>query len=115
MGVGKTVIAKRVGLHYGIPWLQVDDLRLALQSSHVTLPTNTEALYFFTETSDVWQLSSEQLCDSLITVGEAMSPAIKIVVASHVDTAVPIVIEGDGILVLVIVRTICNQSSSVPF
>src|SRR5436309_11432347 len=108
-GAGKTHVAKHIGLHFGISWLQVDDLRLALQWSHVTLPTNTKALYFFTETPDVWQLPPKHLCNSLIAVGEVMSPAIEVVVASHVDTAVPIVIEGDGILPSLFARPLIQK------
>ncbi len=29
-GIGKTTIARQLGLQLGLPWLQVDDLRLAL-------------------------------------------------------------------------------------
>ena len=82
-GVGKTIVAKQIGLRFGIPWLQVDDLRLALQWSRVTLPQNTEALYFFEKTPHVWQLPAECLCDGLIALGQVMSPALEIVIANH--------------------------------
>ncbi len=103
-GAGKTVIAKALGLHFGVPWLQVDDLRLALQSSHVMLPEDTDALYFFTQTRDVWQLPSERLCEGLIAVGRIMTPAIEVVIANHIDTFAPIIIEGDGILPSLLAR-----------
>lgn len=48
-GTGKSTVAHQLGLQPGIPWLQVDDLRLALERSRVTLPENTAALYFFPE------------------------------------------------------------------
>jgi predicted kinase len=44
-GSGKTMVAERVGLQFHVPWLQIDDLRLALQRSQVTLPRGTDALY----------------------------------------------------------------------
>ena len=97
-GAGKTIVAKLIGQRFGVSWLEVDDLRLALQRSRVTLPGNTAALYFFEETPDVWRLPPEHLCNSLIAVGEVMSPAIEVVVENHVDNAAPVVIEGDGIL-----------------
>ncbi len=49
-GVGKTSVARQIGLRLGISWLQVDDLRLVLQASDARLPKNTEALYFFLAT-----------------------------------------------------------------
>ena len=42
-GGGKSTVAEQIGLRLGISWLQVDDLRLALQWSRVTLPAGTEA------------------------------------------------------------------------
>jgi 2-phosphoglycerate kinase len=103
-GAGKSTVAKRLGLRLGLPWLQVDDLRLALQWSRVTLPERTEELYFFLDTPDVWKRPAERLCDALIAVGELISPAIEVVVASHLATGVPIIIEGDGILPSLIAR-----------
>jgi 2-phosphoglycerate kinase len=97
-GVGKTLVAKQLGLRFGTSWLEVDDLRLAFQHSRVTLPERTEALYFFLETPGIWTRPPASLSDGLIAVGEVMSPALEIVVANHVDTSAPVVIEGDGIL-----------------
>ncbi len=103
-GVGKSVAARDIALHFGISWLGVDDLRLAFERSHVTLPHGTEALYFFLETLNVGRLPPERLRDGLIGVGEVMAPAVEVIVESHVDQAAPIVIEGDGILPSLLAR-----------
>jgi 2-phosphoglycerate kinase len=103
-GSGKTTVAKQLGLRLGLPWLQVDDLRLALQWSQVTLPQRTKDLYFFLG-PNVWQLTPEHLCASLIAIGEVLSPAIEIVVENHLDTAAPIIIEGDAILPSLLIRS----------
>ncbi len=97
-GIGKSTVAQQLGLRLGVPWLMVDDLRLAMQRSRVALPEHTEALYFFEETPGVWDLPPERLRDALIAVGEVMSPAVEVVVENHIDTASPAIIEGDGIL-----------------
>ncbi len=97
-GIGKSTVAQQLGLRLGVPWLMVDDLRLAMQRSRVALPERTEALYFFEETPGVWDLPPERLRDALIAVGEVMSPAVEVVVENHIDTASPAIIEGDGIL-----------------
>ncbi len=97
-GAGKTILAKQIGLRFGVSWLEVDDLRLALQRSRVMLPERTEALYFFEETQHVWRMPAERLCDGLIAVGQVMAPALEVVIENHVDNAAPVVIEGDGIL-----------------
>ncbi|MGH2558423.1 MAG: hypothetical protein ACRDJH_05105 [Thermomicrobiales bacterium] len=104
--VGKSTVAKQIARHLGVPWLQVDDLRLALQWSRVTLPEpgDTEKLYFFDETPNVWRLPPERLRNGFIGVGEVLSPAIGIVITNHLALAEPIVLEGDGILPSVLAR-----------
>lgn len=108
-GVGKTIVAKQIGLQLGVSWLHVDDLRLALQHSQVTLPDGADALYFFEKTPDVWRLPPEHLCESLIATAHVMSAAIEIVVANHVDTEAPVVIEGDGILPSLFARPMVHE------
>jgi 2-phosphoglycerate kinase len=97
-GVGKTSVANQLGLRLGASWLHVDDIRLALQRSRVTLPERTEALYFFEEAPTIWTLPPERLRDGLIGVGQVLSPALEVIIENHVDTGAPVVIEGDAIL-----------------
>lgn len=94
---GKTTVAAQIGRSLGIPWMMVDDLRLAFQRARVRLPEGTDALHF-DETPHFWRRPPEELRDALIAVGEVMSPALEVVVENHVDQDAPIVIEGDGIL-----------------
>ena len=100
-GTGKSTVARQIGRELGIPWYQVDDFRLALQWSEVTLPSKTEALYYFAhieEKPHIWKAQPEALRDVLIAVGEVMEPAIAAVVENHISQNNPVVIEGDGIL-----------------
>lgn len=99
-GSGKTTVAKEIARDRGITWVQVDDLRLALQWSNVGLSSNdaTEALYFFERTPNVWSQPAGRLRDSLIAVGEVMTEAIAVVIGNHIVQGDPAVIEGDGIL-----------------
>src|SRR5688572_16289431 len=69
----------------------VDDLRLALMRSGVPIPNNPHA-----EALDPTEGS--------IADGEALSPAIEVVIENHVDQRIPVVIEGDGILPSVLER-----------
>lgn len=111
-GVGKTIVARLIGQRLGVPWLEVDDLRLSLQRSRVTLLENTAALYFFEKAPDVWQLPPERLRDGLISVAEVMSPAIEVVIENHVDNAAPIIIEGDGIVPSLFARPSVQERAS---
>ena len=97
-GTGKSTVARQLGLRFGIPWLQVDLFRLAFQHSRATLPRGNDDLYLFWDVPEVWTRPPEQLRDALIGTGEAMSPAVEIIAASHMDHAGPAIFEGDCIL-----------------
>jgi 2-phosphoglycerate kinase len=110
--IGKSTAAAQIGRRMGIPWLYVDDLRLALQWSRVTLPARTEALYFFEETPNVLNLPPERLRDGLIAVAEVMARAVEIVVDNHVHIAAPVVIEGNDILPSLLTRPVVQEHSA---
>ena len=97
-GTGKSTVARQLGLRHGYPWLQVDLFRLAFQHSRATLPEWNDDLYLFWDNPGVWRLPPERLRDGLIGTGAAMSPAIAIATASHLDHAGPAIFEGDGII-----------------
>jgi 2-phosphoglycerate kinase len=100
-GTGKSTLAPQIARHFGISWLEADDIRLAMQ--RVTTPATHPGLHFFlTENLEVRpdfrQLSPEAFRDGLIGVGEVVSHALELVVTNHVAQARPVVLEGDGIL-----------------
>lgn len=97
-GTGKSTAAAAIGRQCGVSWLQVDDLRLALEFSQVTLPERTDAFYYFQKTPDVWRQTPAELRQAFIDVAEIMAPAVRTVIHSHVITETPMIIEGDGIL-----------------
>lgn len=84
-GIGKTTVAAQVARRLDVPWLMVDDLRLALERSGVAIPDSTRVEGF-------------DAPGGLVAVGEAVAPAIEVVMENHVDQRIPVVIEGDGIL-----------------
>lgn len=95
-GTGKSLLAERLGGHLSVPWLQADDVRLAIQ--RVTTPDQLPALHFFVADPDVWRRRPQELRDRLIDVARIVSEALEIIVGHHVAHAGAILIEGDGIL-----------------
>ena len=85
-----------VACRYGAACNIVDDFRLVLQ--RMTTPNKEPALNFFVDTQDVWSRSPEELCERLVEVGKLMSSHLEIVIAHHVATELPLVLEGDGII-----------------
>jgi 2-phosphoglycerate kinase len=97
-GVGKSATAVILSRRLGIPWLQVDDLRPALQCSGLVAREAHSDLFHFLDRSD-WHITPEEYRDKLIAVGQIITGALRIVVESHLHhDASPVIIEGDGIL-----------------
>jgi 2-phosphoglycerate kinase len=97
-GNGKTTLAETLGRRFGVPWLQVDDLRLTLQYGGLLTATTHPALFAFLGSERVWHRPPQVLCDQLIALGSLLIPAIETVVTHHLSTGKPVIIEGDGLL-----------------
>lgn len=95
-GTGKTIAARKLGLRFGVPWAQVDDFRLVLQ--RVTMPDQQPALHEILADDAYEHTPAEIMRDRLIAVGRVVSNALEIVIANHVATNAPLIIEGDGIV-----------------
>ncbi|GHO64477.1 hypothetical protein KSC_033690 [Ktedonobacter sp. SOSP1-52] len=109
-GTGKSSIARQLAAQLAISWLQVDDLRLALQNSRISFPkqAHTDALYFFTRPG-IWRGSPEALSQALIAVGATLRPALEIVIANHIDIDAPLILEGDSILPSLLENPLMHQ------
>jgi 2-phosphoglycerate kinase len=97
-GTGKTLAAEFVARRFGIPWLQVDDFRLAIQRA--TTPEQLPELHYFVNaaTDDpLWTREEDELVEALRRVAAAMSSALEIVIAHHLNLSQPVVLEGDGL------------------
>ena len=95
-GVGKSIVTPQIARYFAAPCSQIDDFRLVLQ--RITTPDQQPTLHFFVGTEQVWHRSPEELCERLIEVGRVVSRNIEIVIAHHVATNTPLVLEGDGIM-----------------
>jgi 2-phosphoglycerate kinase len=95
-GVGKSRAADTLGRRLGIPWFQVDDLRLAFQRSRPRLPGGGEWALDYFEDPSRWR-DPEAGCGALIAICEVLTPAVEIVVENHVAIRAPLILEGDGI------------------
>jgi 2-phosphoglycerate kinase len=109
-GAGKTTLARELSRHFDVPWLQVDDFRLAFQQ--LTTPEAYPALHAFLPsggvsslfdgnsagTTDIWKSPPDQLCGDLKRVATIVSNALEAVIAHHHLSTQPVILEGDGIL-----------------
>ena len=97
-GAGKTYLAQELIHHLRIPFLMVDDIRIALQQ--VTTPAQQPDLHVFLHYQPEHWLQPERIFDDWLRVGRALIKPLKEVIAHHlvVETSGKLIIEGDGIL-----------------
>lgn len=97
-GVGKTIVARALARRLGLSVLLADDIRMALQE--MTMPGEQPGIHYFMAHPTIWQKPPETQCQGLITVGTAMMRPLAVTIAHHVfvESAGPLIIEGDGIL-----------------
>jgi 2-phosphoglycerate kinase len=95
-GVGKTSVSYRLAQHFGIGITEVDDFQVVL--ARMTTPVEQPVLHYWSTHPDARNLSAEEICQQQIAVGEVMAPAIEAVITNHIESQVPIILEGDYIL-----------------
>lgn len=97
-GSGKTVVGEALASHFGRSLLLVDDFRMVLQQ--MTTPAEQPGIHYFLAHPTIWQKPPEALCEGFVAVGNALIRPLSVVIAHHVfvESAGPILLEGDGIL-----------------
>jgi 2-phosphoglycerate kinase len=97
-GVGKTSVSYRLAHHLGIGLTEVDDFQVVLEK--LTTPEQLPLLHFWrTHRSEYSRWTEEaQLAHFIRVCAEIFSPALEAVIANHLETSTPVVLEGDFIL-----------------
>jgi 2-phosphoglycerate kinase len=94
-GTGKTAVSYRLAQYFGVGLTEVDDFQVLLE--RMTTPEQQPALHFWRTHPDPGQLSAQQIFEQGLTVGQAMAPGLEAVIANHLESRTPIVLEGDFI------------------
>ena len=95
-GVGKTSVSYRVAQHFGVGITEVDDFQVILE--RMTTPEQQPILHYWRTHPDPGSLSAEQIVEHTIAVGQVMLPALEAVIANHLESQAPVVLDGDYIL-----------------
>jgi 2-phosphoglycerate kinase len=104
-GVGKTVVAPQLAAQLGMTWASADDFRLVVE--RITTPDTHPALHMFFRT--LTQRWPAELAHAYIEVGRVVYDALEIVIANHVATDPPFLLEGDTIFPeLAVKRVVAN-------
>ena len=95
-GVGKTSVSYRLAHHFGIGITEVDDFQVILE--RMTTPEEQPELHYWRTHPEAVNLPAGEIVKHTIAVGQVMAPALEAVIANHIESQAPIVLEGDFIL-----------------
>lgn len=96
-GVGKTSISYRLAHACGVGITEVDDFQIALEA--MTTPAEQPVLHRWRTESDQIRASGDAaVLAHTIAYAEVMSKVLELVIANHLKTQTPVVLEGDFIV-----------------
>ncbi|MER8041746.1 hypothetical protein [Streptomyces sp. NPDC094032] len=95
-GMGKTEVSRRLARLYGVPVVEIDDVVEALLA--VTRPEHLPAVHYWRTHPEAARREPEFVVERQIEIARALVPAVEAVVANHVDTDTPVIVEGDYLL-----------------
>jgi 2-phosphoglycerate kinase len=102
-GVGKTRVSYRLAHHFAVGLTEMDDFQNVLE--RLTTPEQQPALHYWRQHSaEVLRFDDEQMLAHTLSVADAMSVAMELVIANHLATSAPVVLEGDFLLPSLAVR-----------
>ncbi len=96
-GVGKTSVSYRFAQHYGVGLTEVDDFQVILEG--MTTPDQQPVLHYWrTHPDEARRMDEEQHLAHMLAYSRVMCAAVELVIANHLDSRTPIVLEGDFLL-----------------
>lgn len=95
-GTGKTRLSYPLARRFEVPIVEVDDIVEALMA--MTTPDQQPALHYWATHPEAARLPPEGILGLHFATAEALEPALAAMIANHLDTDTPVVIEGDYIV-----------------
>jgi 2-phosphoglycerate kinase len=94
-GVGKTSVSYRLARHFGVGLTEVDDLHILL--AQLTTPEQLPLIHRWRTHAAPDHVTAAKISVHLQDVSQALAPGLAAVIANHLETSTPIVLEGDFI------------------
>ena len=95
-GVGKSRVAIPLAARYGVPLGEVDDIVTAVRV--LTSAEDQPELHFWETYPDFGSWSPERIADLHFSSSTVLLPALRAVIADHIEFDAPVVLEGDYLL-----------------
>lgn len=110
-GVGKTSVSYRVARQYGAGLTEVDDFQVVLE--HMTDPNQYPAFHYWrTHTEEALCMDEDAQRAFFLRYASALEEALALVAGNHIETRMPVVLEGDFILPSLAIRDIYGEEPS---
>ncbi|MCB0710945.1 MAG: hypothetical protein KDD67_01305 [Ignavibacteriae bacterium] len=95
-GVGKSRLSYSLARHYDLPIVEVDDLFHAVEA--LTTPDQQPLIHFWRTHPESADFPATKVLELFLEVSRAISPAVRSVIDNHIETQMPVVLDGDYIL-----------------
>ena len=95
-GTGKTSVSYRIARHFGVGITEVDDFQQLLLK--MTTPEQQPILHYWWTHPNPFEIPVEKMFENLVGNSEVLRPGLEAVIANHLESHMPIVLEGDFIL-----------------
>ena len=96
-GVGKSSVSYRLARRYGVSLVEVDDFQVVLE--RMTTPQEQPVLHYWRTHHEEWrQLDEDGRLAYTQRYAGVMAEALEHVIANHLESGTPLVLEGDFIL-----------------
>jgi 2-phosphoglycerate kinase len=92
-GAGKSSVAYPLARRFGVPVLEIDDIVCALEA--MTTPDQQPELFYWQTHPNAFDAAPEQIMAQGIALAAALEPALAAIIGNHLETDMPVVIEGD--------------------
>ena len=94
-GSGKTAVSYRLAQYFQIGITGIDDFQVLLE--RMTTPEQQPVLHFWRTHPAPDQLSAAEIMEQGLAVGQVMAVGLETVIANHLESQTPVVLEGDFI------------------
>ncbi|MBZ0286488.1 MAG: hypothetical protein K8I30_02660 [Anaerolineae bacterium] len=102
-GVGKTQVSYRLAQYFGTGVIELDDFQIVLQQ--MTTQEQQPLLHRWKVHPEIHAQPAETILEHILKIAEAMTPALEAVIANHLRTHMPLILDGDLILPSLVTRS----------
>jgi 2-phosphoglycerate kinase len=94
-GVGKSIAAYEIGRYYNVNVIEVDDICRSIKA--MTTAEQLPWVHYWSSGLDWLDIGVEGNVNWLVNISKEIMPGLKSIINNHLETDVPIIIEGDFI------------------